>query len=84
MRLGIISFVTVQTFRDMLARRPFQPVRLTTSSRQTYDIRHPEIAFLTRSDIFIGVDVGDDGIPAEFRIVSLLHVTCIEPIVQAA
>jgi hypothetical protein len=50
------------------------------SSGQTYDVRHPEMAMLTRSDILVGVDVADDGVPAEFKICSLLHVTSIEPL----
>lgn len=73
--------MTVQTFREMLAQRPFQPVRLITSSGQAYEIRHPEMAFLTRTSILIGLDAAEDNIPAEFKIVSLLHVTAIEPIV---
>jgi hypothetical protein len=39
------------------------------------------MAFLTRSDILVGVDVAD-GVPAEFKICSLLHVATIEPIDQ--
>jgi hypothetical protein len=34
---------------------------------------------LTRTNLLIGVDVADDGVPAEFKILSLLHVTAIEP-----
>jgi hypothetical protein len=72
--------MTVQTFRDLLARRPFKPFRLVMLGGQTHEVRHPEMAWLTRTDIRVGVDVADDGIPAEFRICSLLHVTAIEPI----
>jgi hypothetical protein len=72
--------MTVQTFREMLARRPFQPVRLTLSSGQSFEIRHPENAFLTRTSILIGIDVAEDGVPQEFKIVSLLHVASMEPI----
>ena len=38
------------------------------------------MAMLTRSDILVGIDIADDGVPAEFKICSLLHVTAIEPI----
>lgn len=72
--------MTVQTFKQMLARRPFQPVRLVVSSGQPYEIRHPEMALLTRTDILIGTGSTRAGVPAEFKIVSLLHVTAIEPI----
>jgi hypothetical protein len=76
--------MTVQTFREMLARRPFQPVKIILSSGQIYEIRHPEMAMLTRSSLLVGVDVAQDGVPAEFKILSLLHVTAIEPISQQA
>jgi len=71
--------MTVQTFRDMLAARPFKPFRLVMSSGQIYEVRHPEMAWLTRTSILVGVEIADDGLPAEFKICSLLHVTAIEP-----
>jgi hypothetical protein len=72
--------MTVQTFRDLLTHRPFQPFRLVMSSGPTYDVRHPEMALLTRTDLLVGVDEADDGVPASFKICSLLHVTAVEPI----
>ena len=76
--------MTVQTFREMLARRPFQPVRLTLSSGQIFEIRHPEMALLTRTSVLIGTDLADDGVPAEFKIISLPHVASIEPLAGQA
>ena len=76
--------MTVQTFRELLTQRPFQPFRLVMSSGQSYDVRHPEMAFLTKSDILVGVDETDEGVPAEFKICSLLHVSAIEPLGSAA
>ena len=76
--------MTVQTFREMLARRPFQPVKLTLSNGESYEIRHPGVAMLTRTSLLIGTDLADDGVPAEFKIISLLHVTAIEPLTSQA
>lgn len=72
--------MTVQTFRELLSRRPFEPFRLVMSSGQSYDVRHPEMALLTRSDMLIGVEPGEDDVPTEFRICSLLHVATVEPL----
>ena len=72
--------MTVQTFRDLLAQRPFKPFRLVMSSGQMHEVRHPEMAWLTRTSILVGIDEEDDGVPAEFKICSLLHVTAIEPL----
>lgn len=72
--------MTVQTFRELLSQRPFKPFRLVMSSGQAYDVRHPEMALLTRSDLLVGIDETDEGVPAEFKICSLLHVSAIEPL----
>ena len=75
--------MTVQAFRELLARRPFKPFRLVMLSGKTYEVRHPEMAMLTRSDMLVGTHV-EDGVPAEFKICSLLHVATVEPIDQGA
>ena len=72
--------MTVQTFRELLSQQPFRPFRLVMSSGQSYEVRHPEMAMLTRSDMLIGVEPGDDNVPAAFRICSLLNVTTVEPL----
>lgn len=71
--------MTVQTFRDLLIAQPFRPFRLVMSSGEKYEVKHPEMAMLTRTDILVGIDETRDGIPARFKICSLLHVTAIEP-----
>lgn len=76
--------MTVQTFRNLLTAQPFKPFRLVMSSGEVYEVRHPEMALLTKSDLLVGTEV-DEGVPAEFKICSLLHVATIEPIdMQAA
>jgi hypothetical protein len=72
--------MTVQTFRDLLTQRPFKPFRLVMSSGQSYEVRHPEMAWLTRSDLLVGINETEEGVPAEFRICSLLHITAVEPL----
>lgn len=76
--------MTVNTFRELLAQKPFRPFRLVMSSGQTYEVRHPEMAMLTRSDLLVGVGNPDDAVPADFRICSLLHVATVEPIEAGA
>ena len=75
--------MTVQTFRNLLAARPFKPFRIIMSSGQSYEVRHPEMAFVTKTDMLVGIDIADDGVPAEFKVCSLLHVTAIEPLEPA-
>jgi len=71
--------MTLKTFKDLLTRQPFKPFRIVMSSGEKYEIRHPERALLTRTDLLVGVRV-KDGAPAEFKICSLLHITAVEPV----
>jgi hypothetical protein len=72
--------MTLQTFRELLRQRPFKPFRLVMSSGQAYEVRHPEMAMLTRTDLLVGIGESDDNVPAEFKICSLLHVATVEPL----
>jgi hypothetical protein len=75
-----MAYMTLQTFRELLTQRPFKPFRLVMFSGQAYEVRHPELAFLTRTDILVGISESKEGVPAGFRICPLLHVTTVEPL----
>jgi hypothetical protein len=34
--------------RTLLTRRPFKPFRITVSTNEKFDVRHPEAAYLAR------------------------------------
>ncbi len=74
--------MTVQTFRELLSARPFRPFRLVMSSGQSYEVRHPEMAMLTRTSLLVGTGTEENGVPEEFKICSLLHVATVEPAVR--
>lgn len=38
----------------------------------------------TRTSILIGTDVAEDGVPAELKMVPLLHVASVEPLAPKA
>lgn len=66
--------------RKLLDRRPFEAIRLYISSGQTVDIRHPEMAFVTRSLVFVGVTDSDERVADYGVFYNLLHVVKIEPL----
>lgn len=72
--------MTIQTFRELLSARPFKPFRVVISSGQTHEVRHPEMALLTKTDLLVGVDISNENVPAHVKICSFLHVTAIEPL----
>ncbi len=66
--------------QDVLRKQPFEPFRLHLSSGQSYVVRHPEFAGLTRTSVFVGSPSGDDDIPDRMIQCDLLHVVAIEPV----
>lgn len=61
-------------------RRPFEPIRLHISSGQTVDVKHPEMAFVTRSLVVVGVASAKSKV-ADYAVhYNLLHIIKIEPL----
>ena len=63
-----------------LRRRPFQPFRVFVSDGSSYDVRHPELAYVSRSEVVIGLDAANGDLPDRSIYIAPLHVTRIEPI----
>ena len=68
-----------EELRHLLDRRPFVPIRLHFTDGTTYDIRHPEMALLTRSTIEIGLPE-DEASKIADRVVycTLIHIVRVE------
>ncbi len=66
--------------RAHLRKQPFRPIRIYVSDGSSYDVRHPEMMFVTRTEVVIGLDAGDDDIPERSAYCDPIHITRIEPI----
>ncbi len=73
--------MVVLDFKRLLDKRPFQPFRWVMFSGESYEVRHPEMALVDRSTMYVGLNMGG-GIPARYETCSLLHVATVEPIDQ--
>jgi hypothetical protein len=68
-----------EEIRKELRNQPFRPLRIYLSDGKTYDVKHPEMAFLTRSSIHVGIESKlGSGVADDYDLVSLLHVVRIE------
>lgn len=72
--------MTVNDFRKLLSAQPFQPFRVVMSSGEKYEVRHPEMAWLTRTTLYVGTGHAQSGVPDEADMCSLLHIATVEPI----
>ncbi len=66
--------------RSHLRRKPFLPLNIHMSDGSSYPVRHPALAFVTRRDLVIALDPGDDRIPDRSVYRDPMHVTRIEPL----
>jgi hypothetical protein len=59
-----------------LRERPFIPMRIVTTTNQTYDVYHPDFVMVGRRFLIIGVPSADNPCQAEqVTRVAILHVT---------
>jgi len=63
------------TLQGLLRRKPFQPLEIRMSNGDIHQIRHPEMAMLLKSNIFLGSAESDD-----FEFLSLLHVVEVKAV----
>jgi hypothetical protein len=66
--------------RDHLKTRPFRPIRVFVSDGSSYEIRHPEMAYVTASQVMIALEMSEDNLPDRVVFCDPVHITRIEPI----
>ncbi|HEY5315853.1 MAG TPA: hypothetical protein VIK18_25210 [Pirellulales bacterium] len=68
----------IETIREWLNRRPFEPFLLRLSDGETHEVRHPENVVLLKSRLIVGYPETDRAVHC-----SLIHINSIEAL-QAA
>ncbi|MGD0093543.1 MAG: hypothetical protein ABSE73_26840 [Planctomycetota bacterium] len=73
-----------KVLRQLLDTRPFSRFRISLSDGHHYDVRHPELALLTRSTLHIGIARRPEKLIADEVVrVSLLHIVRVELLEEA-
>ncbi|MBL8799568.1 MAG: hypothetical protein JNM56_37140 [Planctomycetia bacterium] len=71
--------MNAEEIRKELRRQPFVPLRFYLSDGKTYEVKHPEMVFLTRSWMYVGVESKlGSGVAEDHDLVSLMHVVRVE------
>ena len=73
------SDMRAEDLSNLIRKAPFQPIRLHLSNGRTVDIRHPEMAIVSRSLVASG-EPGEGDIADHIVHFNLLHIVEIEPI----
>lgn len=65
--------LTPQTVREYVKAEPFRPFRLHLASGRTFDVRHPEMIKILKSNILVFNPTGDSSeFPDEWESISLM------------
>jgi hypothetical protein len=69
---------------ELVRRRPFVPIRIVTSTGETFDVYHPDLIMVGQRQLIIGRAVPNE--PTTFDLashVSILHVSAIHDLPSA-
>jgi hypothetical protein len=66
--------------RNHLRRRPFRPFRLCLSNGDSCDVRHPELMYVSRTEVVVALELGEDDLPERSAYCDPIHITNIEPL----
>lgn len=61
-------------------RTPFQPFRIFLSNGQSHDVRHPEMIYVSRTEVIVAVELGKDQVVERSAYCDPDHISNIEPI----
>jgi hypothetical protein len=70
--------MTADPFREILHRKPFDPFRLVMSSGESYNVIHPEIAFVTAKALVLAIPDPTRADGERLAFCSHLHVAHVE------
>lgn len=67
-----------EELKDILSHKPFDRVRLHMSSGEHVDITHPDAAIVTKSLVYVGIGVDEEGVADRTRWYNLPHIVKLE------
>lgn len=73
-----------QDIRRLILRDPFQPLRIHISDGASYDVRDPSLVYVALTDVSIGIDPDESGLPRRSVYLAPNHVSRIEVIEPVA
>ena len=73
-----------EEIKQVLAERPFRPIRIHLSDGAAYEIRHPDMVLVLKRQLIIALQQSaEERVPERYASVNILHITRIEPIEES-
>jgi len=65
---------------EQLKREPFRPFAVCLSDGSSYEIRHPEMALVTRATVAVALIGLEEEVPDDMVICDPQHITQLKPL----
>jgi len=65
---------------EQLHREPFRPFLIHLSDGSSYEVRHPEMALVTRNTVAVAIDAQGADLPEDMVLCDPLHITKLAPL----
>lgn len=67
---------SAEEIQGRLREQPFAPFQIVTTTGQTYDVRHPDLVFVTRRYLMVGTPAPESPtISEQATRIAIIHVT---------
>ncbi len=76
--VGTLKTMTAETFRKIMKRAPFDPFRIVMSSGESYNVMHPEMAFVTAKTLILALPEPAHPEGERLAFCSYLHIAHVE------
>ena len=70
----------LEAINTQLRKHPFVPFRVFLSNGATHDVRHPEMMWVSRLEVGIAMELGEDDIPDRYAYCDPVHIVKLEPL----
>lgn len=70
--------MTADAFREILKPSPFEPFRVVMSSGESYNVMHPEMAFVTARALVLAIPEPSHPDGERLAFCSYLHIAHVE------
>jgi hypothetical protein len=76
--------LTAEEIRDRVRSRPFCPLRIVTSSGETYDVFHPDLIMVGRREVSVGIPSGEAPTYYDRQArIAIMHITALHDLPAA-
>ncbi len=77
--------LTVDDIRVRARQRPFRPLRIVTSSGETYDVLHPDLIMFGKHDVTVGLLSSElSTYYDQVARIAIMHITALHDLPAAA